>query len=82
MKEGKVRWDFRKKPFPVRVFRPVRAEIVRRITEQAKLEGTHKNHAVQLLAPHRTIPSTAILCLRALPKRSLRSVTFAAVTIP
>ncbi|KAJ7404746.1 hypothetical protein BTVI_71017 [Pitangus sulphuratus] len=38
-----------------------------RITEYAELEGNHKDHGVQLLALHRTIPKSHTACLRVLP---------------
>ena len=37
-----------------------------RIIEYAELEGTFKDHQIQLLALHRTIPKSHTMCLRAL----------------
>lgn len=54
-----------------------RQNLFLRIIEHPRLEGTHKNHRIQLLAAHR---STQTLCLSILSEIFLNSSSFGAVT--
>lgn len=54
-----------------------RQNLFLRIIEHPRLEGTHKNHRIQLLAAHR---STQTLCLSMLSEIFLNSSSFGAVT--